>query len=433
MVRGRVAYIQPGILGPDEHILAAKLNLPLMGPDPKMSQVLATKSGGKAILEAADIATPIGAYHVRSSKDLIALLAKLVTEYRDIGRWLIKIDTEGGSRGHAYLDTVKIRSVSDKGPNDQLYPEQVIAELRDTIARKVKMVNSLSYPDWNSYAAMFDHVGGCVEAVPAKVIASPTANMFIEPDGTIHLHSIQENVFSPPLAVLGCMFPQTATPHEALRDASLSVAAACLRRRILGYVSVDFVVYERIEPTTGEKMLRMWAVDLDVHLTTNAAIHTYVSLISSSTFDPDTGSCRRLLPPRQDELDPRDGGALVYVYSGLVYNPYVGAIRHTAFFSGCRQRGLSFDIQTRTGVAFHLVDVLLKGIFGAVCISSHVQQAVQWLYELQQVVLAELPKDADNVAESNFAYFVMGVKNMMGKVGAERTRKRHQSTSLAAT
>lgn len=429
MVRGRVAYIVAGILGPDEHVLAAKLNLPLMAPDPKMASVLCTKSGGKSILEAADIATPIGAYHIRSTKDLIALLAKLLAEYRDVGRWLIKIDTEGSSRGHAFLDASKVKHVAERGADDPIYVEQVLAELRETIARKVKMVNTLSYPDWQAFSSMFDHVGGCVEAVPAKIIASPTANLYIEPDGTVHLNSIQEQVFSPPLSVLGCIFPQTSTPHEAIRDAALAVAAACVRRRIIGYVSIDFVVYERIDPSTGERMLRLWAVDLDVYLTNNAAIHTYVSLISGASYDPDSGACRRVLPPRTDELDAKDGGPLVYVYSGLIYNPYVGAIRHSAFFSGCRQRGLSFDIQTRTGVAFHLVDVLLKGIFGAICIATHPQQAVQWLYEVQQVVLAELPKDADNVAESNFAYFVMGVKNMMGKVGAERTKKRHQSLS----
>jgi hypothetical protein len=251
-----------------------------------------------------------------------------------------------------------------------------------------------------------------VEAVPSRVVASPTANLFIEPDGTIHLNSIVENVFSPSFSVLGASFPQTSTPHAAIRDAAVGVATAAFRRKVMGYLSVDFVLYEKTD-VNGDRVLRLWAVDLDLYLTSNAAIHNFVALMTNSTYDAESGQCVSENPVT-GALSP-----LTYVYSGLVYNPYIGSIRHASFFQMCRAKGLAFNVQTREGLAFHIVDNLLKGCFGAIAIAPTATQCIQFLFDIQQLIAQELPKDADNQAESNYSFFVSAIKQLMSR-GAEK-------------
>lgn len=419
MVRGKQAFIVPGMLGPEEHTLACRLNLPLFAAEPKVAQVLATKSGGKTILEAAEVATPVGAYHIKNTGDLFLVLSRFILEYRDVSRWLVKIDSESGSRGHALFDVSRLRCITEQ--SDVVTSEMLLKELTEHAAKRVKILHASAYPEWSAFADVFNATGGCVEAVPSRVVASPTANLYVEPDGTVHLLSVVENVFSPTLSVLGCSFPQTASSFEAVRDAALNVAHAAYRRRVIGYMSVDFVVYERME-ANGDRYLRMWAVDFDLYWTTNSCMHQWVMLLTNATFDAETGRC--VMPSVETQSSSSSVSSttspLTYVYSGLVYNSYIGAIRHTTFFSHCRQCGLSFDVKTRTGLAFHLVDTLLKGCFGAVSIGTSMQQCVAWLHEIQQLVQAELPKDADSISESNYSYFVSAVKHLLTKTSDRR-------------
>ncbi|CUI15395.1 IQ calmodulin-binding protein, putative [Bodo saltans] len=420
LVRGKQAYIVPGLMGPEEHTLACRLNLPLFAAEPKVAQVLATKSGGKTILEAAEVATPVGAYHIKNTNDLFIILARFMVEYRDVSRWLVKIDSESGSRGHAVFDTSRIRCLTEQ--SDIVTTDMLLKELTEHAAKRVKILHTSAYPEWGAYADVFNATGGCVEAVPSRVMASPTANLYVEPDGTVHLLSVVENVCSPQLSVLGCSFPQTASNYEGIRDAALSVAHAAFRRRVIGYMSVDFVVYERLE-SNNDRAMRLWAVDFDLYWTTNSCMHQWVMLLTGATFDAESGRCLMPQAPTSSTISDTAsassvGGSyvpLTYVYSGLVYNSYIGAIRHTTFFSHCRQAGLSFDVKTRTGLAFHLVDTLLKGCFGAVAIGASMSQCVGWLHDIQQLVQAELPKDADSIAESNYSYFVSAVKHLLTK------------------
>lgn len=53
--RGKDAYIVPGVVGPEDKRLAQMLSLPLMGPDPRVGNALATKSGSKAIFKSAAV------------------------------------------------------------------------------------------------------------------------------------------------------------------------------------------------------------------------------------------------------------------------------------------------------------------------------------------------------------------------------------------
>lgn len=413
LVKGKVAYIVPGVVSNDELTLAAKLNLPLLSAEPKVAQVLGTKSGAKSIFESAEVVPPIGAYHVKDEQNLYIVLARFIAEYHDVPRWLVKIDTESGSRGHAYFDVSRFNSVKTYG---NVAAEHILSELRESAAKRVKIVNSLAYPDWASFLRVFDTVGGCVEAVPKEVVAHPTANLFIEPDGTVHLKSVFEQVFSPLFSVLGSSFPQTSTPHEAIRDAALNIGTAAFRRKIMGYLSVDFVVHERVEPD-GKRVLRLWAVDLDLHLTTNACIHEYVSLLTNSEFNAQTGECLAHSP--SGIVSP-----LTYLYSGLIYNPYIGAIRHANFFNTtCRKNGLAFDLQRGQGVVFHLVDTLLKGCFGAITIHETKSACVALLSKTQQVLQSEIPKDPDSILESNYGHFVNAVRNLGEALGKSSKKK----------
>ena len=52
-VTGKQAYIVPGVVGPEDRLLALLLKAPVMGPPPSAASLFATKSGAKRIFSTA--------------------------------------------------------------------------------------------------------------------------------------------------------------------------------------------------------------------------------------------------------------------------------------------------------------------------------------------------------------------------------------------
>eukprot|EP01062_Namystynia_karyoxenos_P008261 TRINITY_DN12903_c0_g1_i2.p1 TRINITY_DN12903_c0_g1~~TRINITY_DN12903_c0_g1_i2.p1 ORF type:complete len:950 (+),score=248.72 TRINITY_DN12903_c0_g1_i2:105-2954(+) len=427
---GKRAYIVPGVVGKEDLALAAKLRLPMLGADPATAPHFAGKSGSKRIFEAADVVCPIGAYDMFEESELVVILSKFVTEYRaDYSRWLIKIDHEFGGRGLAYLDTGRLQSLAQAEADAcsaSETRERVYLELRDNIARRAKIVTPTLYPDWAAFVQDFNTHGGVLEAVPPDCVSSPTAHIFISPDGVVELLSVQEQMLSPQYCCTGVRWPQTSVPHEAVRDAALSVGSVCYQKKVMGHVSMDFVVYRN-----KQQQLRMWAVDLDLHLTGPALAHRLFEFTAGCKADPATGTCYAEAQTGPQQLVHRP---LCYAYSGLLYHPYIGALRHSVFFNHCRQRGLAFDAATRTGTIFHLVDTLLKGCVGALCIGADMVRVSTALCDFVDFLVEQL--GSGPAPGSNIHHATAAAHALARGCGVERfgplTRRRRQSRGAAS-
>eukprot|EP00756_Hemistasia_phaeocysticola_P027353 Hpha_TRINITY_DN16114_c4_g2::TRINITY_DN16114_c4_g2_i1::g.5597::m.5597 len=432
VTKGKNAYIVPGVVGHEELVLAAKLGLPMLGPDPATAAHFSGKSGAKRIFEQADAVTPIGAYDMFEESELLVILSKFIAEYQEYGRWLIKIDHEFGGRGIAVLDVRRLKCM-ESGQRQTDLPrlrEKVYLELRDYIGKRAKIVNPLLYPDWSAFIADFNTHGGVLEAVPSDVVSSPSANIFISPDGQVEVLSVQEQVLSPAYCSLGASYPQTTVPHAAVRDAALSIGGVCYQKKIMGYASIDFVVFRR------KGQIRMWAVDLDLHLTNNALAHRLFELSTGVRMDPETGTSSLVRPNPTGQMikQPRS-----YVYSGLVYHPYIGALRHSVFFNQCRQRGLSFDTDERTGTLFHMVDTLLRGCVGVLCIGRSEADPIGMLSDAMEFIQQQLSSSSCDDAETNFHFAAAAARALFQRFVAERRamaggrgRRKSQGGSIVA-
>lgn len=408
---GRTAYIIPGVIGAEELTLAAQLNVPLLAPEPRIALAYGTKSGCRRLLEAGDVLTLPGATQLRTRSDLLQALATLILDNRRIQRWLVKLDNESESKGYAYLDVSRLRSLKESDADQSsgtgsLLHAIIVRELDAHGGRRMRLLHTSSYPDWARYLDMVDSVGACIEAVPPTTAYPITANLFIEPSGTVHVNSVVEPLVAPAFTVLGSCFPHTApVPYSAIRDASLSVGKAAFRKRIIGYVSIDYVVSEGDAGwdarSTGDTV-RVWGVDVDLQLTTNAAAHDLAVVLSKSTWNAVSGECVR----------SETGKPLAYVYSGVIYNPYISAINHAQFFTLCRSHGMAFDCERRCGLVFHMVDVLLRGCLGVLSIDDNASRVVRRLTEFQSIINMELPKQGEHAAQSNYVYFSSIVRQL---------------------
>ncbi|ESL11386.1 hypothetical protein TRSC58_00865 [Trypanosoma rangeli SC58] len=406
LCKNRNTYVIPGVIGTEEHSFAIELNIPMLSADSNIAQAFGSKSGCQRLLDLAELPKLVGIYGLRNRNELFSALASLIVEHKEVARWLVKLETESCSRGHAYFDVNRIRVLKSSDESKKNY-HGVLNELLEHANKRARLVCSNSYPDWESYATMFDTVGGCVEAVPNRVKVFLSANLFVEPTGVVNLHSVVEPMLAPAFTVMGCRFPlQEFAPYAAIRDAAISVGKAAFRRRIMGYISVDFVVQDAGDGAAPE----LHAVDVDLRLTENAAAHRFACLITNSTWDTETGSCTI--------SNTHDG--LVYAYSGIIHSPFLSAVRQQAFFSLCRSKGLSFDRQRSTGLVFHMVDVLLRGCLGVLSVGTQRGYVTRVMKEFQNLLNLELPKQSEHSGESNFVYFSSAIHQLIRSVSISK-------------
>lgn len=456
-IRGRPACIVPMELGPEDLQLAVELNLPLMSAEPDVANLFSSKSGAKRIFQAAHIAVPPGAHDVYDEEDFYNYFAKLIVDNIEVSRWVFKIDNEFGGRGIAYCDPGHLKSVNALRRDKEMHPqrwglpeimseahERVLRGLKKSIATSATVAfpnayrsNHPSISPWDMYARAFFRVGGVIEACPQYVIGSPSANLYIEPDGTVTVTSTHDQLFSSPYIYAGATFP-SAAPADLLHEAAVRIGRVCYKEKIVGYLGVDFVVY--LNPATEEA--NIWAVDLNIRMTSTQATFNLFDFLMGGTYHKtlkhqaarqglagDGGSSvdghgnevfqnfnrasymvtkpekkkkrrgsrrgsRAGLSSRGDDgmsvvsgssfrSDGSfvDGGLIERTYTVVdyIYQPNLSSLQFGSFFNMCRLKGVSFDLRSRAGTAFLMSDSLAAGTLGLLCVGENLLNSLEAL------------------------------------------------------
>jgi len=379
--RGKPAYIVPNVVGPEELRLAMALGIPLLAPEPRVAAVFGSKSGAKRIFHAAQVNVAPGAHDLYDEEDLLGALAQLISVHLDVPRWMFKLDDEFGGRGHAHVDTKSLPCYQqllkehDAAPDEweeeatQAHVHQrLVAELLEVLPQRAVINMRWLWRTWADYVVAFKRAGGVIEASPLEIRSSPSANLLVEPDGTVNLTSVHEQIFSSAYTFVGAALPQTAVPFPALREAALAVGKACYQRNIIGHVGVDFVSF-----LDHDGVLRVWAVDLNVRMTHSALTFGFFHFLVRGHFDPHTGLYHAAQAGDCAASDTQRS----YVMNELLFHPQLFCIRHSVFFNLCRLKGVSFDLQERTGTVFNLVDSFARGVIGILTVGKTLLDALR--------------------------------------------------------
>jgi len=339
------------------------------------------------------------------------------------------LDNEFGGRGSAHLDLGALPFYLDLLREHDADPQAW--EMEETQARvQGELVRHLlrALPEhavinmkwlwrsWRDYMSAFKRVGGVIEASPLEVHASPSANLFVEPDGTLSLTSTHEQIFSSNFTFVGAAFPQTSVPFPALREATLAVGQACYERGIVGHVGVDFVAF-----MDHEGSLRIWAVDLNIRVTHTAVTFGFFDFLVGGSFDGTTGLYYAPIqgPPGDEASETTEMQQRCYVMNELFHHPQLPTIHHSAFFNMCRLKGVSFDLQERTGTVFNLMDSFVGGVLGVLTAGRSMLDALRKFADcldfIQKQVGPDASKPSSRVHEVSFKDIIKAIKNLVDK------------------
>ncbi|RLN89870.1 hypothetical protein BBJ28_00006259 [Nothophytophthora sp. Chile5] len=249
---GKDAYLVMGLPGAEDQRLAMALDLPILGAQPAHALPLLTRSGGKRLLIRADVNVPTGTYELYDEHELFSALSKLAVAHLDQPRWLLKLDYDPFGVGEAAVDLSEMHAIRElrrekRGPEYWRQPgardaaaKLVLVELErpGMLARLATPVHAEIFPSWRAFAEAIAQFGCVLEAVPPTPTVATTpgtaadaaaatlgaaymrANLFVDPDGAVHVTSTQ-NVLTSGSGLrrktVAYTFPQSVAPYEAIQ------------------------------------------------------------------------------------------------------------------------------------------------------------------------------------------------------------------------
>ena len=86
--------------------------IPMLSPEPVLSLELSSRSHAKRLFMQTNMAIPIGAHDVHTEDDLLIALTRLISSNLDVGRWIIRLNSDYNNEGTAYIDVKKCSSNS---------------------------------------------------------------------------------------------------------------------------------------------------------------------------------------------------------------------------------------------------------------------------------------------------------------------------------
>ncbi|KAJ3167842.1 hypothetical protein HK101_011695 [Irineochytrium annulatum] len=266
------AFILPGVLGEEEVILSSMLNIPLMGICETEQKILLSKSLQKDIISESECRAPPGKGNIKTEDDFLDTLESLMVANPECRRWMLKIDGVLNGFGIAYFDLRHFtKNIFNRAHKRAL--------LLVNLTLHTKYVRPKAHFSFHRYLLKFLEHGGVIEAAPPvrtyDVVdtgdvmldgaslnphpnRSPSVFLYIEPDGNAVLLGTADQICTRPYEFWGTIVPQESCAAEELMAAAENVAAACYNRGVIGYVSIDFVVWDDF---VHEKRV-IWAIGI---------------------------------------------------------------------------------------------------------------------------------------------------------------------------
>lgn len=342
LIHGRPALIEAWNVTQHEMDLALALDVPINGTRPALRH-LGFKSGGRRVFREAGVPTPIGVEDVRTVDDVVEGITEIWTRRPELAAVVIKHDDSGAGDGNQVVDLTPGRDAADRR-----------AWLRSRIE---------ALPEWylNDLQA-----GGIVEErILGRRFSSPSAQVEIQPDGSVEVLATHEQVLggADDQVYLGCRFPAEPAYAPELARHARAIGTRLAEAGAMGRAAIDFVA-------ATDHAGRWSAYAIEVNLRNGGTSHPYTAL-------------RNLIPGRYDAergawVAEEDGSSRGYAATDNLVNERWLGLDPARVIDAVRDADLMFTHQTHTGAVLHMLSGLsIDGRFGLTAIGRTPEQARQ--------------------------------------------------------
>ncbi len=357
------AYIIPFNTTYMERELAVKMGVPIFGADPKFCS-LGSKSGCRRLFAEEGVSHPAGLEDLAHMADVVAAIQKLRAEEPGLDRLLVKTNEGVSGWGNALIDLDDLPEPGDPGE-----VELIQKALKDQIG-----------PKYAAFEAQFVKEGGIVEEMlSGDQVRSPSAQMLIDPLGSVQMLSTHDQLLGGPDGQVyqGCQFPADRGYAVKITQEAEKIGKRLAKEGVVGRAAIDFVCIN-----SGGS----WeAYAIELNLRQGGTTHPFLTLqfLTDGRYVPEQGI---FVAP--------NGRRKYFVASDHVESHQYRGFTPDDLFDIVVRHKLHFDHSAQTGVVFHMVSALPEvGRTGLTAVADSAEEA-QWMYDAVVRVLNAEAEDA---------------------------------------
>lgn len=352
----RHSIILPFNVSPLEVELAIRLGIPVYGAHPALA-ALGTKTGSRQVFAAAGVASPPGCEGIHCADDLVDAVRDLRAQGHDLHEAVVKLDKGVGGLGNAALT---LPAGDDR--RAQAAAVQVLRPEDPEIGAE-------------EFLALLDKQGGVVEErITGAEFASPSVQLRASPLGQVEVLSTHDQVLGGASGqiFLGCRFPAAPEYSAAMAELSSRIGSELAGRGVIGRFGIDFVV---CRDPKGERH----AYAIEINLRNGGTTHPMLTLQALTDAEYDAAAGHLVAGGRSKH----------YLASDHLESPAYAALTPDDLLDIATERGIGWDEESMTGVAFHMVSAIaVAGRVGVTAIGDSPEQADQ-LYGRVRAALDE--------------------------------------------
>ncbi|KAM4734667.1 IQ motif-containing protein H [Anableps anableps] len=426
LIQGKQAYIVSGVSHMDDLAVADELDVPILGPEPAVSQLYSTKSGARRIFSVAGVDVPPGQGDVYSLNQLHESLAELLTQNIHVQRWVFKINVQHGDCDTAFCDVCHLscyngvleqyHHYSSDQWHSQWIQESVLLryldEVPEWLAHYAQPAKTSHIFSWSSFLKTFLRQGGVVEAHPlSESVTYLTVDMLLEPGGEVTMLSCGNQLHgSCDLETVGFTVPQTSVHPEKLHSICMRVAQACQKCIIMGYISVGLATF--VDHSTLEQ--KVWTIDLNIAFSDQLAMTKMLLMTTDGTLNWHTG-CFEVPVPVTGKSSEHQAAVKHLVVSryaviGIhLYHSNLSMLYHSVFFKVCNVLGIKFNKKQKEGSLFAVYDSSERRSIGMIAVSEDLQGALVTFARNLSVIHQEI-SSFEIQGETNFKMLIENIE-----------------------
>lgn len=346
-----LAIIVPFMTRDEEARLALALDVPIYGSAPEL-WALGSKSSGRRIFADEGVPLPLGVEDVRTRADLRDALRLLREARPGLAHAVVKLDQAAGGLGNA---SIPLAHDDLDRAIDAIEPED-----GDATAE--------------AFLAELEAQGGVVEERLAGVeVRSPSVQLRASPAGDVEVLSTHDQVLGGPsgLSFVGSRLPADRAYVREITAQAERVGRRLAREGVLGRFALDFVVVRDAAGTWHPHAI-------EVNLRSGGTTHTFMALqaLTDGVYDAGSGV-----------FTDAGGRPRHYTATDHLQAPEYARLTPHDLFDILDERGIGWDEESATGVAFHMVSALaVAGRIGSTAIAETPAAADAMLDDARRVL-----------------------------------------------
>jgi hypothetical protein len=387
LIRGRGAFIIPHPDWFSEHRLSADLGIPILG----LVDTTEFQSRGqiKAIFTEAEVVTPLSTGEFRDPIRLCRDVKELFRTNPDLLRCIIRYGFSQNDSSIAYFDRTPEFLADDSEP---------LLEMRKSLHVGTDTTRT-------EFFKMINMVGGIAEIVPTIVLCFPSVSLFLSGDKKIEVVGTFDRLHHAPYRFAGAVVPDACLDNQELLGHAKRVASVLLKRGIIGFVLIDFLLYKE------KGSLMLMGFDIRINAYPSLLFSTYMTTCTG--FKPDTGRMA-VLSHIRDQV----GNAARYaVILNSLAHPGMGYFSMKEVRKQCHGEGLFFDLLTRTGFKMLFFDAPAKGKNFALLSATSPELALHQMQNALSFLLRTFGPKAGGDGNCSLANAVQAIRKFRERVG----------------